>query len=188
VEAVCPLLPGKVIAVEGKTLRRLHDDSARFAALLRSVSAWATANPLVLGQVATEAKSNEIKAIPQLLAVLHLTGCLVTIDGMGCQTKIAEQIGEQGGDLRARAAGNQGRLATEMEGAKVHRDLAFQKFEADRNTLTYRCLAAAYGAGLPRAGLAGSAATTDAAPWSASSCRSTPTSASNSISSVASPR
>ena len=56
------------------------------------VSAFATANRVVLGQVATEAKSNEITAIPRLLELLHLAGCFVTIDAMGCQVKIAEQI------------------------------------------------------------------------------------------------
>jgi hypothetical protein len=85
------LIPGEIIAVDGKTLRRSHDRGKGVAAL-HLVSAWATANRVVLGQVATEAKSNEITAIPQLLELLMLKGAIVTIDAMGCQTKIAEQI------------------------------------------------------------------------------------------------
>ena len=86
------------------------------------VSAWATANRVVLGQVATDAKSNEITAIPQLLALLLLKGCIVTIDAMGCQTKIAEQIIEQGGDYVLALKGNQGTLAAEVEEAFIDAD------------------------------------------------------------------
>ncbi|MEA3642098.1 MAG: ISAs1 family transposase [Lamprobacter sp.] len=95
--SVAELLPDEVVAVDGKRVRRLHDRRKGLAAL-HLVSAWATANRVVLGQVATEAKSNEITAIPPLLQWLTLEGCLVTIDAMGCQTKIAEQIIAQGGD------------------------------------------------------------------------------------------
>jgi hypothetical protein len=94
VSAICELIPGEVIAVDGKTLRRSHDRAGSPGAL-HLVSAWATANRVVLGQVATEAKSNEIAAIPRLLALLHLEGCIVTIDAMVCQTKIAAQIRAQ---------------------------------------------------------------------------------------------
>lgn len=119
--ALCALIPGEVIAVDGKTLRRSHDRNAGLAAL-HLVSAWATANRVVLGQVATEAKSNEITAIPQLLAFLHLKGCIVTIDAMGCQTKIAEQITAQGGDYVLALKGNQGTLAKEVEDAFISAD------------------------------------------------------------------
>jgi predicted transposase YbfD/YdcC len=119
--ALCALIPGEIIAVDGKTLRRSHDRNAGLAAL-HLVSAWATANAVVLGQVATEAKSNEITAIPQLLAFLHLKGCIVTIDAMGCQTKIAEQIVAQGGDYVLALKGNQGTLATEVEEAFISAD------------------------------------------------------------------
>ena len=88
------MIPGEIIAVDGKTLRRSHDRAAGLAAL-HVVSAWAATNRIVLGQVATEAKSNEITAIPQLLSLLRIKGCIVTIDAMGCQTKIVEQIIEQ---------------------------------------------------------------------------------------------
>jgi predicted transposase YbfD/YdcC len=87
----------QVVAVDGKTLRGSHDRAAGKGAL-HLVSAWATASGLVLGQVATDAKSNEITAIPVLLKLLALEGATVTIDAMGCQTAIAAQIVEQGAD------------------------------------------------------------------------------------------
>jgi len=87
----------QVIAIDGKTMRRSHDRSSNKAAI-HMVSAWATENCLVLGQVKTEEKSNEITAIPELLQVLALKGCIVTIDAMGCQKEIVKQIVEQGGD------------------------------------------------------------------------------------------
>ena len=80
-----------VVAIDGKTARRSHDRGKGTAAL-HLVSAWATASGLVLGQVATDDKSNEITAIPALLRLLDLEGCTVTIDAMGCQTAIAEQV------------------------------------------------------------------------------------------------
>jgi predicted transposase YbfD/YdcC len=83
--------------VDGKTLRGSHDRAAGKAPL-HLVSAWATASGLVLGQVATDAKSNEITAIPVLLKLLALEGATVTIDAMGCQAAIAAQLVEQGAD------------------------------------------------------------------------------------------
>jgi predicted transposase YbfD/YdcC len=80
-----------VIACDGKAVRRLHNRGAGKAAI-HMVSAWASANRLVLGQVAVEEKSNEITAIPALLNLLMLKGCIVTIDAMGCQTAIAQTI------------------------------------------------------------------------------------------------
>jgi predicted transposase YbfD/YdcC len=121
VASIREVIPGEIIAVDGKTLRRSHDRAAGLAAL-HLVSAWAAANRVVLGQVATEAKSNEITAIPQLLALLRLKGCIVTIDAMGCQTKIAEQIVEQEGDYVLALKGNQGTLASEVEEAFIDAD------------------------------------------------------------------
>lgn len=83
-----------VVAIDGKTARRSHD-RGRGKAALHLVSAWATARGLVLGQVATAEKSNEITAIPALLRLLDLEGCTVTIDALGCQTAIAAQVVEQ---------------------------------------------------------------------------------------------
>lgn len=88
---------GAVIAVDGKSVRRSHDRGAGKAAI-HMVSAWASANRLVLGQVAVDEKSNEITAIPALLDVLLLEGCIVTIDAMGCQREIAARIVEKGAD------------------------------------------------------------------------------------------
>lgn len=119
--AVAALIPDEIIAVDGKTLRRSHNRSKGLAAL-HLVSAWATANRVVLGQVATDAKSNEITAIPRLLQWLKLEGCIVTIDAMGCQTKIAEQIIAQGGDYLLALKGNQETLAAEVEEAFINAD------------------------------------------------------------------
>ncbi len=87
VQGISKIVQG-VIAIDGKTLRRSHDHAAGKKAL-HMVSAWAVENRLVLAQVATEEKSNEITAIPVLLRQLALAGCIVTIDAMGTQTKIA---------------------------------------------------------------------------------------------------
>src|SRR5439155_6888509 len=82
---------GKVVAIDGKTLRRTFD-RARALGALHLVSAWATANGITLGQIAVDAKSNEITAIPQLLELLDLKDCVVTIDAAGCQKDIAAHI------------------------------------------------------------------------------------------------
>jgi predicted transposase YbfD/YdcC len=121
VETLREIVPGEVVAIDGKTLRRSHDRGKGVAAL-HLVSAWATANRVVLGQVATDAKSNEITAIPQLLELLQLNGCIVTIDAMGCQTKIAERIVAQGGAYVLALKGNQGVLAAEVEEAFIGAD------------------------------------------------------------------
>ena len=88
---VAHLAQGEVVAIDGKTVRRSHD-RWRNRKAIHLVSAWASANDMTLGQVKTEEKSNEITAIPQLLELLALRGCIVTIDAMGCQRDIAEQI------------------------------------------------------------------------------------------------
>jgi predicted transposase YbfD/YdcC len=121
VASISDLIPGEVIAIDGKTLRRSHDRGSGLAAL-HLVSAWAAANRVVLGQVATEAKSNEITAIPRLLELLRIKDCIVTIDAMGCQTKIAEQILAQEGDYVLALKGNQGTLAEEVEEAFIDAD------------------------------------------------------------------
>jgi predicted transposase YbfD/YdcC len=82
---------GQVVAIDGKTLRRSFDAASSKSAI-HMVSAWATANHISLGQVVVDAKSNEITAIPQLLKILEISGSLVTIDAMGCQTEIAQAI------------------------------------------------------------------------------------------------
>jgi predicted transposase YbfD/YdcC len=113
VQSVFAITEGQVIAVDGKTVRRSRDETLGKGAI-HMVSAWATQNHLVLGQVKTEEKSNEITAIPQLLALLDLHGCIVTIDAMGCQTAIAEQIVNQGGDYVLAVKENQGQLYDDL--------------------------------------------------------------------------
>ena len=106
VRAVVAHTRGEVVALDGKTLRRSHDRGAGKAAL-HLVSAWAATNRLVLGQVAVDAKSNEIRALPALLRVLALEGCIVTIDAIGCQTAIAQTIVDRGGDYVLALKANQ---------------------------------------------------------------------------------
>jgi len=103
-----------VIAIDGKTLRRSHDQAAGKKAL-HLVSAWAVENRLVLAQLATAEKSNEITAIPVLLRQLALAGCIVTIDAMGTQTKIAAQIIEQEGEYALALKENQETLYEEVQ-------------------------------------------------------------------------
>jgi len=84
IKAVYQITEGQIIAIDGKKLRRSHDKTIGKQAI-HMVSAWAAENRLVLGQVKVADKSNEITAIPQLLDVLEIAGCIVTIDAMGCQ-------------------------------------------------------------------------------------------------------
>jgi predicted transposase YbfD/YdcC len=109
VKAVAEVLPTQVIALDGKTVRGSRDESGGKAAI-HMVSAWAASNRLVLAQVKVDAKSNEITAIPELLRVLVLEGCIITIDAMGTQREIATQIIDQGGDYVLALKENQGTL------------------------------------------------------------------------------
>ena len=101
---------GQVVAIDGKTLRRSFD-AATSKSAIHMVSAWATANQISLGQVIVDAKSNEITAIPKLLEMLEISGCLVTIDAMGCQVKIARTIVEKKADYILAVKDNQPTLA-----------------------------------------------------------------------------
>jgi predicted transposase YbfD/YdcC len=114
VRTIQKLTEGEVIAIDGKQLHGSKDESNGQAAI-DMVSAWATANELVLGQVKVDDKSNEIPAIPKLLQLLDITGCLVTIDAMGTQTEIAETIIDQGGDYLLAVKENQGQLYENLE-------------------------------------------------------------------------
>lgn len=98
-----------VIAIDGKSMRRSFD-KASGKSPLHMVSAWCSEQRLVLGQLATDAKSNEITAIPKLLAMLAIKGRIVTIDAMGCQRAIAQQIIDQQGDYVLALKGNQSTL------------------------------------------------------------------------------
>ena len=97
-QAVAQLTHGALVSLDGKTVKASLD-RATAASPLHMVSAWCSENGgLVVGQIKTDTKSNEITAIPELLQLLAIKGCIVTIDAMGCQTAIAEQIRNQGGD------------------------------------------------------------------------------------------
>jgi predicted transposase YbfD/YdcC len=95
ITALHEITAGQIVAIDGKTLRRSFDTASSKSAI-HMVSAWATANSISLGQVVVDEKSNEITAIPQLLKMLEISGCLVTIDAMGCQTEIAQAILDAG--------------------------------------------------------------------------------------------
>ena len=107
------LTGGQVVAIEGKTVRRSHDHAAGRGPL-HLVSAWATANGVVLGQAAVDGKSNEITAIPALLDVLALGGCVVTIDAMGCQKGIARAIRAREADYVLALKDNRPQLAADV--------------------------------------------------------------------------
>lgn len=114
IQAISARLNGEIVAVDGKTLRRSHDKGLGKNAI-HMVSAWATAQRLVLGQRKIDAKSNEITAIPELLRILALEGCIVTIDALGCQTDIAETIVAKGADYVLAVKANQGKLHADLK-------------------------------------------------------------------------
>jgi predicted transposase YbfD/YdcC len=111
VRAICPALAGGVVAIDGKALRHALDQGASIPYI---VSAWASENGLVLGQVKVDDKSNEITAIPELLRMLELKGCIVTIDAMGCQKEIAAQIVDKGAHYVLALKGNHPTAHQEM--------------------------------------------------------------------------
>ncbi|MEO1389684.1 MAG: ISAs1 family transposase [Cyanobacteria bacterium J06634_6] len=114
VRSVSQLTDGEVIAIDGKRVRRSYDQGKNQGAI-HMVSAWASQNRLVLAQRKVDDKSNEITAIPALLKVLDLKGCIVTIDAIGTQKAIAQQIVAQGGDCVLALKGNQGGLHEDVQ-------------------------------------------------------------------------
>jgi predicted transposase YbfD/YdcC len=116
---VAQVLPTEVIALDGKTVRRSHDRH-RGREPIHMVSAWASANRLVLAQERVSDASNEITAVPELLRVLELSGCLITIDAIGCQREIAQQILAQGGDYVLALKENQPKLLEEVSATFAH--------------------------------------------------------------------
>lgn len=120
---LCELTGGQVVALDGKKLRRSHDKRHDHDGIWM-VSAWAGENRMVLEQVKVAKKSNEITAIPQLLTALDISGCVVTIDALGTQTAIAQQIIEAGADYILPVKANQGTLYEDIE-------LLFEGFETD---------------------------------------------------------
>lgn len=114
--SLCETTKGKLIALDGKTLRGSFTAAAKQDAR-HVVSAWVGENHIVLGQVSTDAKSNEITAIPKLLDMLDVRGATITIDAMGCQKKIVEKIREKGADYAIGVKDNQPTLRKEVEAA-----------------------------------------------------------------------
>jgi predicted transposase YbfD/YdcC len=113
VETVMVRTKGEVVAIDGKSLRRSLAKAWGKGAV-HMVSAWATGNQLVMGQVRTDEKSNEITAVPELLRLLTLRGCLVTVDALNTQKAIAEQIIEQGADYVLNVKGNHPHLHQQL--------------------------------------------------------------------------
>ncbi|HOA06250.1 MAG TPA: ISAs1 family transposase, partial [Candidatus Fermentibacter daniensis] len=113
VQAVHERVKG-VVAIDGKTVRRSHD-RGRGKQAIHVVSAWATQSGIALAQKKVDAKSNEIGAIPELLSLLRIKGCLVTIDAMGCQREIAQAINGAGADYLLAVKDNQPTLREDVE-------------------------------------------------------------------------
>ena len=129
ITALHEVTEGQVVAIDGKTLRRSFDRASSKSAI-HMVSAWASANHISLGQVVVDEKSNEITAIPKLLQMLELSGCLVTIDAMGCQVEIAREIVEANADYVLAVKDNQPTLAQGIDAFFVdHAEDDFARIE-----------------------------------------------------------
>src|SRR5437867_7496102 len=129
VDAIRTVTDGDLVAIDGKTLRRSHNRRVGQNAI-HLVSAWSRRNRLTLGQVKVDGKSNEITAIPELLRLLHIKDCIVTIDAMGTQKEIAKEICEQGADYVLALKDNHPTLCAEVEGI-FESECAAQKEEKE---------------------------------------------------------
>lgn len=121
IEGVFTVTQGQVIAIDGKTVRRSHDRTIGRDAI-HMVSAWASVNGITLGQRKVDDKSNEITAIPELLDLLNVTGCIVTIDAMGCQKKIAQKIRDEKADYVLSLKENQAKFLQDVQDWFAHAD------------------------------------------------------------------
>ena len=138
ITALHELTEGQVVAIDGKTLRHSFDKATGKSAI-HMVSAWATANHISLGQVVVDAKSNEITAIPKLLQLLEISGSVVTIDAMGCQTAIAETIVNGGADYVLAAKNNQPTLFAGITAHfRDHMEDDFARIKVSRHETTER--------------------------------------------------
>jgi predicted transposase YbfD/YdcC/predicted DNA-binding protein (UPF0251 family) len=148
IAALHDVTAGKIVAVDGKTLRRSFDKAAGKSAI-HMVSAWATTNHVSLGQVTVDEKSNEITAIPKLLKMLEISGSLVTIDAMGCQTEIAQTIVDAEADYVLAVKKNQPTLydgvswfflskrEEDFAGVRVSRHETYEKGHGREETRSY---------------------------------------------------
>ncbi|MFT7615024.1 MAG: hypothetical protein ACI9J3_004012, partial [Parvicellaceae bacterium] len=116
VSTVSNITSGELIAIDGKRIRGSYDKFDQKAAI-HVVSAWAQQNSVVLGQVKVDDKSNEITAIPKILEMLEMKGPIISIDAMGCQKVIAEDIIERQADYILAFKGNQSALHQQVKGA-----------------------------------------------------------------------
>lgn len=130
---------GRIISIDGKTVRGSRDNEAGKYAL-HLVSAWCDANQMVLGQIKTDVKANEIKAIPKLLELIDIKGSVITIDAMGCQKEIAEKIIEKEADYILAVKQNQKLLYEQIAGAFAHQKVNHQatKTEGDHGRIEQR--------------------------------------------------
>ncbi len=126
IRSVCTITQGRIVNIDGKCLRGSKGNNSSF---VHMVSAWCNTNNLVLAQQKVDDKSNEITAIPALLEILVLEGCLVTIDAMGCQRCIAEKIVEAKGDYLLSVKGNQEVLLDDITEAFTHGKIVDQYIE-----------------------------------------------------------
>jgi predicted transposase YbfD/YdcC len=126
VKSINKLIDGDIISIDGKALRHSFDTKNN-KGMIHVVSAWLSSQKLVLGQVKVDEKSNEITAIPELLKVLCLKGCVVTIDAIGCQKEIVKQIVDQGGDYVITLKKNQGSLYDRVK--QLFEDAIKSKFQ-----------------------------------------------------------
>ena len=130
-KSITALSKGEVVALDGKALRGSAEKGTRKQAI-HIVSAWASENGVALGQVKTSEKSNEITAIPELIKLLNLEGCIVTIDAMGTQEKIAKSIRDAKADYLLALKGNQGQLRRDVEYSfETAEEADYEGFESD---------------------------------------------------------
>lgn len=115
IQEIAQITEGRIVSIDGKRLCSSGTDGKK--AIVHMVSAWCNSNNMVLGQVKTNDKSNEITAIPELLKLLDINGCTITIDAMGCQTEIAASIIDKGADYVLAVKGNQGHLFDDIKEA-----------------------------------------------------------------------
>lgn len=144
VQSLSDLIEGQVIAIDGKTARRTKDRATGKAAL-HVVSAWARDNELVLGQIKVDDKSNEITAIPELLKMLDINGCIITIDAMGTQKDIAEDIIEGGADYVLSLKENQKTLYEDVELFFKEEILTQSKEKLEKESKYYKTLDNSHG-------------------------------------------
>jgi len=142
---LCELSDGEIINIDGKCLRRSLDTASNKSAIYM-VSAWASSNQLVLGQQRVDDKSNEITAIPKLLMQLDISGAVVTLDAMGCQTKVANDIIERNADYMLSLKGNQGLLHKDVvsifESKQSSPEIGFESVDGGHGRIEKRSIRA----------------------------------------------